>query len=41
MSEKSLPEVYEGFSTAELLKLWKSIPDATLYDQPELGAVSQ
>ena len=34
MSAHSLPKNYKGFSTAELLALWKSIPDRTLKDPP-------
>ena len=34
MSGHSLPEEYKGFSTAELLALWRSIPDRTIYDPP-------
>lgn len=34
MSGHSLPGKYKGFSTAELLALWKSIPDRTLDDPP-------
>ena len=34
MSEKNLPEEYRGFSTAELLAIWKSFPDRILEDPP-------
>ena len=34
MSGHSLPKEYKGFSTAELVALWKSIPDRTLKDPP-------
>ena len=32
MSENSLPKEYKGFSTAELLAIWKNIPNNTIYD---------
>ena len=34
MSEHSLPKEYKGFSTGELLEIWKTFPDRTMDDPP-------
>ncbi|MDR3357700.1 MAG: hypothetical protein LBN96_02345 [Desulfovibrio sp.] len=34
MNEQSLPQNYKGYSTAELLKVWRDIPGRKHTDQP-------
>jgi hypothetical protein len=35
MNEQSLPQNYRGYSTAELLKMWREIPTRKYTGQPE------
>lgn len=34
MNVDKLPEIYQGFSTDELIEIWKSIPSRTYKDKP-------